>query len=265
MLWEFWQAWRTPLNLNYVKPLGYLHESIAMRARARRCEPHWQAHYQHCQNGILQALKRAGNCSHLQEKSVLIFGAGHLEDIPLADLAVNFKRVILVDLLFSLQVRRTVSVYSNVQLIEHDVTENLAALFAEPKNTATQLQPPSKWLDRTDIGLVVSLNLITQLPLLPAKYLLKHGWLRLEQTERFSSLLIQQHLDYLHAFRCPVCLIADRQIVEFNHAGVQLDAFNPWWQVAAPSVIEQWDWELAPFGEIQRQTRQVHQVGLSYW
>ncbi|CAN8142271.1 conserved hypothetical protein [uncultured Thiomicrorhabdus sp.] len=264
MLWEYWQVWRTPVSLPYVKPMGFLHESIAMRARAKRCQTAWHEHYQHCQHSILQAIQLAEEQNKTQQKTALILGAGHLHDIPLEYFSQKFQQVVLVDLLFSQEARRQLKRFANIELVELDVTENLQTIYQGELESAQQLTPPQGYL-KENIGLVVSLNLITQLPLLPAKYLMKHFGFTLQQAQEISQTLIQQHLAYLRRFECPVCLIADRNIEEFDRHNHCIDGYNPWWEVELPEAQESWQWLLAPYGEISRNRCQIHQVGVSYF
>lgn len=264
MLWEMWQAWRTPVNLSYVKPMGYLHESVAMRARSKRCSAEWQAHYQQCRASIIEAVDYASQQCDTKQKTVLIFGAGHLMDTPLEALSSQFKSIFLVDLLFSKATQQQVEPFENVRLIEHDVTENLARIFHANLNTANDLQVPQRWLADNSIGLVISLNLITQLPLLPAKYLIKHTDFSLQQAEQLSQQMIAQHLTYLRGFDCPVCLIADRNIEEYDRNGQRIDEYNPWWEIQPPLPHREWHWQVAPFGEINTKTCQIHKVGVSF-
>lgn len=231
-----------------------------MAARARRCHRQWGHHYKLCQQSIEAAMARCTS-----QQTALIFGAGSLQDVPLELLAQNFKQVILVDLLFLKAARKRAQAFHNIQLIEADVTESISALF----NGKMTLTTPQRWLTDSTVSLVVSLNLITQLPLLPAKWLLKHAGATELEVESLSKQLIQQHIDYLCTFSCTVCLIADRLNSEFDASGKIIDEFDPWWGVGSPATIEEWDWELVPIGESQRKVAgkrigQKNRVGVSY-
>ncbi len=254
MIWEYWQYLTTAVS-PAVRKMGYLHEAIAMAARAKRCQQQWGEHYQNCQISIQQAVEQ---CEEFD--SVLIFGAGSLNDVPLELLSKRFKKVLLVDLLFLQAARDKVKPYANIQLIEHDVTESIDAFFSG----SSQCSVPQCWLDEPQISLVVSLNLITQLPLLPAKWLMRNFQQSEQTVDLLSKQLIQQHLDYLQQFCGVKCLIADRWDTESDSAGNIVDEFDPWWDIPQPPVVKQWSWELVPLKESNTHLAQKNRVGVSF-
>jgi len=235
--------------------MGYLHESIAMASRSQRCHQQWGQHYQHCQSTIIQAIDQ---CEDFH--TAIIFGAGSLRDIPLDVLSERFQQVLLVDLVFLKSARLKVQPFPNICLIEADVTENMHALY-----TGKQvLNPPQRWLEDSNVSLVVSLNLITQLPLLPAKWLIKHYHVKERLVDQMSKQLIQQHLDYLQKFTGVKCLIADRWDTEFDATGNTIDEFDPWWDITQPETVKEWDWVLVPIGEGSANLGQKNRVGVSF-
>jgi hypothetical protein len=111
---------------------------------------------------------------------------------------------------------------------------------------------------------VVSLNLITQLPLLPARWLLKKG-VDQQQIDRYGRELIEAHLAYLRQFGdAQVCLIADRHIEERDRSGNRVDAIDPWWGVVPPRAQTSWWWQAVPPNEGGGISRH-HHVGVSRW
>lgn len=255
MIWEMWQYLTTPTKFTEAKTMGYLKEAIAMAARAKRCQPQWNAHYEHCQHAILQAANRA-----VQKRKVLILGAGSLNDIPLSELCASFQQVILVDLVFLDSARKLALKYPNLSLVEHDVTESLEWL----SSGRDMVQQPKAWLDDPQIDLVVSLNLVTQIPLIPVKWLMTDYGLNEEDADIVGKQLIVAHLNYLKQFSGEVCLIADRNSREFNVAGDVVDEFDPWWDIEPPRAQNTWDWEIIPLGEASNETWQKNTVGVSF-
>jgi hypothetical protein len=255
MLETLWQSWMTSTKVKQAKSMGFLKESVAMTARARRCEAQWQDHYERCQLVLLDAIER---CE--QKRTALVFGAGSLKDIPLEVLSEKFEKVVLVDLVFLKSARQIVRQFSNVELVEHDVTESLS-WFEEGM---AFVQKPSKWLDDNHIDLVVSLNLITQIPLIPVKWLLEKYHFEESQLDIAGKQLIFAHLDYLRQFNSTVCLIADRQDVEFNSLGEEVDRFDPWWNIEPPKAIVEWEWEVVPYGDGKDGLWQKNRVGVSF-
>ncbi|NPA72587.1 MAG: hypothetical protein GXO35_07130 [Gammaproteobacteria bacterium] len=254
MIKELWQYMSSSNALPVAKKMGFLKEAVSMTARAKRCHEAWGAHYQNCQKVILNAAKRA-----VQNRTVLILGAGSLADVPLEVLASRFEKVILVDLVFLKAARQQAANFANVVLVEQDVTESLSWLQAGK----TLVQKPSAWLDDPTIDLVVSLNLITQLPLIPVRWLMKHYDLPEIEADIVGKQLIFAHLRYLQSFNGEVCLIADRMDIEFDIFGEELDRFDPWWDVEPPKSEATWEWELMPLGEVSESKGQKNMVGVS--
>jgi len=255
MLWELWQSWRTPVIAPYVKKMGYLHEAIAMVSRAQRCVTPWQKHYQACQMTIQKAIQVA-----TVRRKALIFGAGTLNDLPLKALSDAFEEVLLIDLVFLTAARKIANKYPNIHLVEHDVSESLDSIFTGK----SQVCSPSRWLKDDEVGLVVSLNLITQLPLIPVRWLMHTQKLSAQQADQVGKALIYQHLYYLKAFKATACLIADRQNIETNHRTGEQEVLDPWWEIEAPKWKESWRWQVAPKGERGRDVSQTNLVGVSW-
>ncbi len=240
--------------------MRFLKESIAMASRAQRCHDSWQPHYQACRDAILET---AEVCEH--KRKALIFGAGTLQDIPLQALSRQFQQVLLVDLLFLPNARRQAASYPNVQLIEHDVTESLDAIYHGKPDVSI----PKAWLDDPEIDLVVSLNLLTQLPLMPVKWLQTRYDLDDAEADSLGQMLMASHLHYLQLFserqqdNAAVCLIADRWVRRLDRSGQLIKEFDPWWEVHKPDTQKVWDWQVMPLGEASRNYSQTHQVGVS--
>ncbi len=255
MLKELWQYVSSSTSLPLAKEMGFLKEAIAMEARAKRCQQSWGGHYQSCQKAILTASQRA-----VQKRTVLIFGAGSLHDVPLGILSAQFERVLLVDLVFLNSAKALAEQFDNIELIEHDVTESLVTI----QNGQLFVERPMAWLDDATIDLVVSLNLITQLPLIPVRWVMEHFEVSEIEGDILGKQLILAHLLYLKAFKGEVCLIADREGVESDATGKVLDRFDPWWDIEPPKAVNEWFWTLIPLGEVDKHTSQTNCVGVSF-
>lgn len=255
MLKELWQYVSNSTELSVAKEMGFLKESISMEARVDRCQKSWGTHYQNCQKVILNASKRA-----VQKRTVLVLGAGSLHDVPLGVLSAQFEKVLLVDLVFLKSARNVAQQFENVELIEHDITESLQKI----QIGLPFVEMPMAWLDEPEIDLVISLNLITQLPLIPVRWLMEHFEVTEQEGDILGKQLILSHILYLQAFSGEVCLIADREGVEFDANGNELDRFDPWWDVEPPKPVATWEWELVPLGEMERNRSQTNTVGVSF-
>lgn len=244
--------------------LGYLKESIALSARHRRCRKAWRDHLAQSRAALLASL------SHCRSHRIaLVLGSGALLDVPLAELAGRFEQVWLVDAVHPLAARRQMGRFPNVRRIVHDVTECVFDLPGLAPLTEAGLErlarrSPRRFLDETEVDWVASVNLFSQLHLLPIAWLRRYRpALDDAALNAFAVGLLRQHLDYLAAFRAPVCLVADLEQttrrVGSHEARERTDfaAFFAGW----PEPFAAWDWELAPPGELARDMESRHRVG----
>lgn len=257
MLRELFQYVTTTCHARWVRKMGFLYEAIALEARYRRCQTQWQSHFEACQQAILQAVE-----SVEKTDTILIMGAGSLKDIPLSQLSETFNRVILLDVVFLKSARQTASTFHNVELLEADASNCLANVYQGnriiDKTADRQMQIGS-------VDCIVSLNLVTQIPLIPVRWLIDKYGLSVEDAGKFGRKLVQNHLDWLDDQPCVKCLIADREIQEYDSKGHQVDAFDPAWEVTLPDPSVEWNWEVIPLSESTTGTSQVNHVGVSIW
>jgi hypothetical protein len=284
---EWLQYLTTPTQLKVARKMGYLTEAIAMAARRGRCQQAWQAHFEQCQQAILQLTR------HCQSKrKIVILGAGSLRDIPLARLSADFEKVVLVDIVFLSEARRFAKRFSNVELVEADITgwsspilegvyqkpsrlkADLALLKAEGFQNSEKIQnnaripSPAKSLSSimdAEVDAVVSLNLITQIPLIPVRWLIEKRDFPEALAGELGHAIVQQHLNWLQSLPAQVCLIADRLDQEFDDQGRVIDEWDPTWEVELPVAEKKWTWTLMPIGEYHKSKGQRNLVGVSYF
>jgi len=138
--------------------------------------------------------------------------------------------------------------YANVRHILCDLTGVGEGLVA-----GDLPDPVSRFgLDDASVDFVVSLNLVSQLPLAAIDWLeAERGWSP-ALCEAYAARIVAAHLAHLRAFNAPVCLVGDSERRFFDRAGTQTDLQDAWFGIAAPVADAAWDWDLAPLGEISR-------------
>jgi len=215
-----------------LRRLGHAYAAVAFTARARRCRTVWAPHQARSRAAILDAAGAGGD-------TVLILGAGPCLDIPVADLRERFRRLILVDTAFP----------PGTPHGEGIERQNLDLTGVGDRVTADGPLPDPgciALLDRPGIDLVVSTNLVSQLPLLP---LAAAGERTAVELTGFARRIVQAHLDHLRAFACPVLLIGDVRRTTLGADGDLLEVEDPLFGVELPPGPE-WDWTVAPVGEL---------------
>src|SRR5205085_11196261 len=132
-------------------------------------------------------------------------------DIPLDDLARDFREVVLVDLIHPLRARWPRRRFGNVSLLRADVSGVAEQAYRAAREARANLPraEPSLFVGDDRVDLVVSVNLISQLPHVPAEYLLKAGVHAPALVEAFAHDVVQNHLEYLRRLPGVVALVGD--------------------------------------------------------
>jgi hypothetical protein len=243
MLYEYYQLLTTPCP-RPIKDMGYLRELIGMAARYRRCRTAWQPHLERCKDWIIQAME--GSLGR-----VVVLGSGLLYDVPLKQLSDHFDEVVLVDILHMPEVRKTARTFTNVTLKTRDITGFVETLHSG----ASQTPPDLADMPLEGADLVISLNVLSQLAVLPLAY---------AQLEAAACrALMQAHLDALARASGRVCLITE---VEQRLCLAQevIEKEQPLAGVVIPKDLKvrstSWDWNFAPCPERHPQYDLVYRV-----
>lgn len=252
----------TTLDTPCPKPaaaLGYRRELIALDARARRCGAAWAPHLAACRSTIRTAISRTD-----RRRLAVVLGAGPLNDVPVAMLAAAFERVMLVDVLHLRATRTAVAAHATVDLVSSDVTgmiDTVHGLPARRKKGETLMLPraPDMVLPvpPQDIDLLVSLNLLSQLPV-PLWHYLDDKIRGIDETvlDRFAATVIEAHLTGLRDLPGTVCLIADLERQYVDRAGRIIDREDALYGCQLPPDATAgwrgWLWDVAPIGELDR-------------
>jgi hypothetical protein len=227
------------------RELGYLHELIAIAARHRRCRAAWADHLARSRTAVVAAVGRTP-----LRRTAIVLGSGPLLDLPLADLAAAFERVVLIDAVHPLAARWRARRYRNVELRTADVSGVIEALRVRRPGDALPTPRPCAALHQPDVDLIISLNLLSQLGVLPEEWLRRRGGAAAAaQAAAFGALVTQAHLDDLARCRATVCLISDIEWLRVDPAGRIVERGSSIFDVAPPEPAEEWLWSIAPAPE----------------
>jgi hypothetical protein len=244
----------------YVRHMDYLYEAIAMRSRHRRNRTAWQPHLERTRSAILSAVAHSAN-----RNNIVILGSGLLLDVPLEELSSLFNEVVLIDIVFLPEVYKRIKRYTNVRLVQYDVTcmaqklcENIGTGNPELPNGA----PGVPDIDEST-GLVVSLNILSQLWVMPRAYALKKlRDLDEEQVDDWCRQITGSHYAFLKSLTCPVCLIADHEFVKRDLEGRVVNQGSTIADLTLPEAETFWTWNIVPLGEKDRFLSKELKVGV---
>lgn len=234
--------WLVTPSLPFARRSGHLSEFVAIAARRRRNRVAWAPHEARSRAAVIRAAAAAD-----PDGAAVILGAGHLYDVPLAELARRFRTVRLVDLAFAAPTRRAARRFGNVTCVRHDVTESLPgpSAIAEPRFLH----------DDPELRFVASLNLVSQLAVVATRRLDD------DDADRIGRALVEAHLAWLRRLPCPAALVCDRAVEILGPDGAAVANLDPLKGATAPAPDETWSWDIAPRGEIDRTHAVRHLVG----
>jgi hypothetical protein len=235
-----------------VRRVGLVSESVALWSRGRRRRAQWAAHEKRCHDVVRRAMQGLP-----ARRTLLVLGSGLLRDIPFDELAAAFARVVLLDAVHLAPVRRRIATSPHVATVARDVT---GALDWVTGASAARADALADFLADPAIDLVISANVLSQLPLAPEKWLERHGARAAALPADIAGRMIGWHLDDLGRFRCRVCLLTDVAMDERGRDGAVIDSLDLMRGAVLPPPDDEWSWTVSPFGEESRGREYVHRV-----
>jgi len=228
----------------YVRRLGYLDETISMRRRYHRNRTAWQPHLDSTYAFILAVAEKVRN-----RNKVVVLGSGLLLDVPLAELAAIFREVVLMDVVCLPEVRRQIKGYGNASFVEYDVTNIAECLYTNRQQGIHELPKASPALPDIykNAGMVISLNILSQLWVIPRTYAAKQRpGLPHDQIEDWCRQIVESHYTYLRSMTCDVCLVADHAFVKRDKDGSIISRASTLYDLVLPEPDASWTWNIAP-------------------
>ena len=228
---------------------AYHAEMRGIHYRHARNRAAWRPHLQTTRQIILDAVAACP-----ERNSVAVLGSGPLLDVPLQALRAAFGRVVLVDVAHPWRVRLRAALTPRVTLLDADLTGiggKLSPGMAVPA-------PPELPALRS-VDLVISLNLLSQLAYVPVSQLERRGQTEAEG-DVFAGALVRAHLDWLRRLPGRVCLATDIRRIVLDAKGGIIGEIDPLYGLALPEGGTEWDWDIAPIGEMAPDYAVRHRV-----
>lgn len=234
-----------------LRRLGLVGESIALASRARRQRKAWAPHEAACHAVIERVIAALPH-----HRKVVVLGSGLLRDVPVATLLARFQQVVLVDAVHLPHIRWHLR-KQHITWLTRDLSGVANWLTGEMQGREAPVQDLAQ---DSEIDLVISANLLSQLPIQPEDWLDRHpGRAKALPTDLLHHI-IAGHLEDLAAFPCPVCLLTDVEMIERDQTGATTDTLDLMRGVALPAPDATWEWLVAPRGEIDHTHSYHHRV-----
>jgi hypothetical protein len=179
--------------------MGYYDYQMGIIYHHLNQEGGWNSHLENCRNFILRSFDK------IRPAVITVLGSGWLLDFPLKELAEKVSVVNLVDIVHPPELKDQVSGMKNIVLREEDVTGGLiervwqnagGGLFFKKPGSVADIVVPDYNPD-FELGMVVSLNIMTQLESLLIKLLTKKTRADKEIILRLRKDIQLSHLRFL--------------------------------------------------------------------
>jgi hypothetical protein len=222
--------------------MGYYNYQNGLIYHHLNQEGQWEDHQEHCRNFILRAIEL------YNPQKVTILGSGWLLDLPLAELTERISKVDLIDIIHPPDVINQIKNYRNVELIEDDVTGGLIAevwqkagkaFFIKKARLLGKINIPD-YEPKNDPGLIISLNLLTQLESLIIDFIKKRSNAKEEDLSVFRSEIQHRHINFLEKYHSVI--ITDYAEVITGRTGIIKTIPTLFTELPAGKVREEWIW-----------------------
>jgi hypothetical protein len=220
----------------------------------------WDSHLALCRNFIKKAM------DYYQPDRVTVLGSGWLLDLPLAEMLEKTGTIYLVDIVHPPEVVKQAGELKNVFLVEKDITGGLIdevwnatrqfSVFRKLKSLESIRIP--EFDPGFDPGVVISLNILTQLETLLIKWLKKKTDASEADFLKFRKAIQEKHLDFLARHRS--VLITDYAEVVIKKSGETSSIPTLFVTLPQGHSTEEWTWDFDLKGQENYNSRSVIKV-----
>jgi hypothetical protein len=222
--------------------MGYYNYQNGLIYRHINQEGAWENHLDRCRQFIIRAL------DFYNPEKITVLGSGWLLDFPLIEIIERTKRICLIDIVHPPDVINQAGRFKNVELIEQDLTGGLIeevwqmsknfSLIKRSQMLKNIIVPEYK--PHEDPGLVVSLNILTQLESLLVNFIKKRSKIKEEEINLFRAEVQKQHISFLMKHRS--VLITDLAEVITSRTGSVETIPTMITDLPSCRVCEEWNW-----------------------
>ena len=203
----------------------------------------WEGHLGHCRGFILKAL------DIVRPSRVTVLGSGWLMELPLAEMSERIEKISLVDVIHPPEVISQSAGLKNVELSEQDVSGGLIGevwkkagkrtFFNRLPSLDTIVVP--EYEPAQDPGMIISVNILTQLEVLPERLLRKKTRAGDDEFRSFKRKIQESHLRLLKLH--PSVLISDVSEVVTAVNGTQTEIKTMLIDLPAARIKDDWIWD----------------------
>ena len=233
-------------NTYILQKMQYFSDQQGIMHRYIREKENWDLHLKESKSFILKSSENK------KKGKVVVLGSGWLLDLPLEDLAKQFKEIVLVDIIHPKHILHKIKKYSNITTLQSDITGGLInfvyqTLKSDKKKKQKSLLTPANSFsfslpENTDF--VISLNIMCQLHIILIDYIKRLNRYSNSELKTLITTIQQSHINMLPKEKS--CLITDIE-EEILDEKDRLIGANPLMQVDLPkgnfSTIWKWKFD----------------------
>ena len=231
-------AYRRMLN-----KMGYYSYQNGLIYRHIEQKGGWDTHLSNCRNFILKAM------DFFKPDKVTVLGSGWLLELPVAEMIDRTGKVSLVDIVHPPDVINQTRNIKNIELVEMDATGGLIeevwnqtgkySLFRR-LSSLNNIRIP-EYIPEHDPGMIISLNILTQLESLIIDFLRKRSNVMEEEYDHFRSEIQKKHIDFLKKYNS--VLISDYSEVFTGKSGYSTTVPTIRTDLPSGRIKEEWQWD----------------------
>jgi len=240
--------------------MGYYDYQNGLIYRHLKQEGRWDDHLALCRNFILKSL------DYYKPQKVTVLGSGWLLELPIAEMIEKTGKIYLVDIVHPPDVIAQAGKLKNVELIEEDISGGLIEevwqktrkFFFFNKLHSLENINIHEYEPDFDPGMVISLNILTQLESLLLTFLKNRSDISEEEYYAFRREIQNKHLNFLK--KHPSVLITDYEEVITNKQGTITKISTMVTEIPANRFSEEWIWDFDQTGTDLNNSRSLMKV-----
>jgi len=222
--------------------MGYYNYQSGLIYRHLNQEGGWDEHLEHCRTFILKAL------DHYSPSNISVLGSGWLMELPLAEIVERDIKVTLIDIVHPPEVVEQAGRLKNVKLVEADVTGGLISevwhktskySFFKKIKTLDDISFP-EYVPDSDPGMVISLNILTQLESLLIDFIKKRSGVKEDEYLLFRKKIQNRHIGFLKKHKS--VLISDIAEISTDQSGNSNAVLTMVSDIPQSIFREEWTW-----------------------
>lgn len=244
--------------------IGFYSNQEGIAQRYLREDDNWKEHLSRTKKFIMNAIRK------VQPQSVTVLGSGWLLDIPLGQMVKEGIRVRLADVVHPPPVINSLASETLVEFITCDITGGLitAAYKAAPARGSVTAEEAGLMLEQLDFspdfepGMVLSVNLLSQLASLPVEYLEKKRKIEAGVKDLIIRHVQERHLNFLKKHSS--VLITDFAEISTSRTGVAESTSVIRCRLPAGKMRSEWRWEFDSGGSYRQGYKTAMEVVALY-